>query len=154
MTTQPPDAVYETGLRLWQQWTVMWNERPELALELCAERFSLHLAAPSLVDETQVVTPADVQRLVVGQRSKYQRLVFHVDGCGPFVDTRLGVVSGPWWAETQQEGTARVVRGMDSIAFQDGRVTEYWTLSREADRLGDWVTQRWSRGPGGSVSSA
>ena len=57
---------------------------------------------------------------------------------GPFVDTRAGVVAGPWHAETVIDGIARFACGMDTIAFRDGKVVEYWTMSKPADDLGRW----------------
>lgn len=129
--------LYETGLRLWNQWTEMWNHRPALARELVADRFVLHLTLPSLAAEDTVGDPAAVERWVTAHRAKFQRLVFH-NPCGPFVDVRAGVVAGPWFADTIQDGVARPVCGMDTIAFRDGKITEYWTLSKPVDDIGRW----------------
>jgi hypothetical protein len=38
------------------------------------------------------------------------------------------------------DGAVRHVCGMDTIAFRDGKITEYWTLSKDADPVGDWNT--------------
>jgi hypothetical protein len=118
----------------------MWNERPELALELVAPRFTLHLATP-LVDPATVTDPAGVAAWVRGHRAKFQRLVFHT-GVGPFVDVRAGVVAGPWHADTIVDASPRPVCGMDTIAFRDGKITEYWTLSTPVASVGAWSTQR------------
>ena len=116
MTNETDHERYETGLRLWRDWTRMWNGQPELALGLVAERFALHLVTPSALEQTAVVDPAAVERWVRAHRANFARLVFHT-GCGPFVDVRAGVVAGPWYAEASTDGSPRVVCGMDTIAF-------------------------------------
>ena len=128
-----------TGLRLWDEWTRMWNGETERALTLAAPRFVLHLPTPSIVDQTTIDTPQAVERWIVAHRARFQRLVFRTR-CGPFVDERAGIVAGPWSAEASIDGTPRVVAGMDTIAFRDGKITEYWTLSKEADAVERWVT--------------
>jgi len=115
----------------------MWNERPELARVLVADGFVLHLPTPNAVAQETVDGPAAVERWVIAHRAKFQRLVF-ASTCGPFVDVRAGVVAGPWFAETIVAGEPRPVCGMDTIAFRDGKVTEYWTLSKEVDAFGRW----------------
>ena len=52
---------------------------------------------------------------------------------------RCGVVAGPWGAESLLDGKQRLSAGMDTIAFRDCKITEYWTLSKEVDSVGDWV---------------
>ncbi len=42
-------------------------------------------------------------------------------------------------AESVIEGKPQLSSGMDTIAFRDGKITEYWTLSKEVDSVGDWV---------------
>jgi hypothetical protein len=37
------------------------------------------------------------------------------------------------------EGKPKLSVGMDTIAFRDGKITEYWTLSKEVDSVGDWA---------------
>jgi len=138
MTTSNAD-LYATGLRLWSQWTEMWNRDPALARSIVAERFVLHLVTPGGVDPRTVDGPVAVERWVIAHRAKFQRLTFHT-GCGPYVDVAAGVVAGPWFADTSVDGTPRPVCGIDAIAFRDGKITEYWTLSREADAVGRWAT--------------
>jgi hypothetical protein len=139
MNQRQPDnqALYATGLRLWNEWTVMWNERPELALEIVASHFALHLPAPSAVDPTTVTTPEAVMRWVTAHRATFKRLQFHTR-TGPFVDTVAGVVAGPWYAEASLAGTERWVCGMDTIAFHEGKITAYWTLSKEVADVARW----------------
>ena len=130
--------LYETGLKLWADWTEMWNGRPELALELVAPSFVLHLPLPTPFDTAAVSNPAAVERFVSEARARFERITFHYEA-GPFVDTARGVVAGPWWAESVIEGKSRLSAGMDTIAFRDGKITEYWTLSKEVDSVGEWV---------------
>ena len=86
-----------------------------------------------------VDSPAAVARWVVAHRASFQRLTFHM-GCGPFVDVRAGIVAGPWSADASVDGSPRWVCGMDTIAFRDRKITEYWTVAKEADAIGRWVT--------------
>jgi hypothetical protein len=130
--------IYETGIRIWARWTEMWNGHPELVRELVAERFALHVPLPSRTDPAKVTDPASVERWVVAHCALFERLTFHYDA-GPFVDTVAGVVAGPWWAEAIVEGKARVLCGMDTIAFRDGKITEYWTLAKEVETVGRWT---------------
>jgi len=129
---------YQTGIKLWADWTAMWNGRPELALELVAPRFVLHLPLPSPFDIAAVSNPVAVERFIREARARFERITFHYEA-GPYVDTVAGVVAGPWWAESVVEGKPRLSSGMDTIAFCDGKITEYWTLSKEVDSVGDWV---------------
>jgi len=131
---------YAIGLDLWNRWVEMWNGRPELALELVAPRFTLHLILPSTIAAETVTDPATTEAWVRAHIAKFQHLKFHL-GVGPFVDERAGVVAGPWHADTVIDGVARVVCGMDTIAFAGGRITEYWTMSKPADALGGWSTR-------------
>jgi hypothetical protein len=133
------DQDYATGLRLWRAWTTMWNTRPELAHEIVSSKFVLHLMSPSPLDTSKVRTPADVERWVIAHRATFKRLVFHDPGVGPFVDTRAGVVAGPWIAEASLDGSERWVCGMDTIAFTTGKISEYWTTSKETDAVGRWA---------------
>jgi hypothetical protein len=119
----------------------MWNGRTELARELVAPRFALHLPLPNAVDPTTVDDPESVERWVVAHRARFERITFHYDA-GPFVDTVAGVVAGPWSAEIVVGGVVRRACGMDTIAFRDGKITEYWTLSKEAEDVGGWTTAR------------
>jgi hypothetical protein len=130
--------LYQTGIKLWADWTEMWNGRPELALELVAARFVLHLPSPSPFDTAAVSNPAAVARFVSEARARFERITFHYEA-GPYVDTAACVVAGPWWAASESEGKPKLSAGMDTIAFRDGKITEYWTLSKEVDRVGDWV---------------
>ena len=131
------EDLYRTGLDLWTRWTAMWNERPALALELIAPRFVLHLTLPETTPQDAIIDPQGVERWVIAHRAKFDRLVFHND-CGPFVDVRAGVVAGPWYADTIVDGQVRPVCGMDTIAFREGKITEYWTLSKPVDAIGRW----------------
>jgi hypothetical protein len=116
----------------------MWNHRPALARSIVAERFVLHLA-PFPANHEVVESAAAVERWVINHRAKFRRLSFHTGG-GPFVDVRAGVVAGPWFADTSIDGSPRPVCGMDTIAFRDGKITEYWTLSKEVEAVGRWTT--------------
>ena len=114
-------STYETGIRLWKDWTEMWNGRPELALTLVAPRFVLHLPKlsklerPDPVATESIDSPAAVERLVREARSKYTRLTFMYE-CGPFVDVRAGIVAGPWIADTSLDGTPRPVCGRETFS--------------------------------------
>ena len=129
--------LYATGIDLWNEWLTMWNERPELARVLAADGFVLHVTTPSAVVQETVDGPLAVERWVIAHRAKFQRLAFRTT-CGPFVDVRAGVVAGPWVADAAVDGAPLPVCGMDAIAFRDGKVTEYWTLSRPVDAFGRW----------------
>ena len=121
--------LHATGLRLWDEWTEMRNGRPELARALVADRFTLHVVTPTLgVDPTTVSDPAAVERWVRAHRAKFARLTFS-SNMRPFVDVAAGVVAGPWSADISVDATPRWACGMDTIAFRDGKITEYWTLS-------------------------
>ena len=65
-------------------------------------------------------------------------MTFHYSS-GPFVDTVAGIVAGPWSAESAIDGTSRLLCGMDTIAFRDERITEYWTVAKEVDTIGAWT---------------
>jgi len=129
--------LYYVGLRLWARWMEMWNGRPELARELVASLFALHLPLPSITDAATIVDPEAMVRWVTNSCARYERLTFFYDA-GPFVDTSACVVAGPWTAEVVVNGVTRVMCGMDMVAFRDGQITEYWTLGKDVDRVGDW----------------
>lgn len=129
---------YETGLRLWNLWTEMWNGKPTLARELVAPRFVLHLPLPTEIDLPAVNSGPAVEQLVITSRAKYTNITFRTE-VGPFVDTVAGIVAGPWFAEIVVDGKTQYACGMDTIAFRDGLITEYWTVSKPADAPGDWA---------------
>ena len=129
--------LYETGKQLWIDWTRMWNGEPELARTLVAERFVLHLVLPDVIGQDTIVDAAGVERWVRAHRARFDRLEFLLE-VGPFVDVRAGVVAGPWNAHVVENGVARPTCGMDTIAFRDARITEYWTMSKPAESFGRW----------------
>jgi len=135
---------YEMGLRLWADWTEMWSGRTELARQLVAARFRLHLPLPNSVDPATITDPASVERWVTAHRARFGRLRFHYDR-GPFVDSVAGIVAGPWWADSVLDGKARLVCGMDTIAFSEGKISEYWTLAKEAETAASWMSASKSR---------
>lgn len=136
------NAIYRTGIELWALWTTMWNGRPELARDIVAPRFVLHLPAPEFVDPNQIDHPEAVQRWVSEHRARFGALEFEY-GAGPFVDTVAQVVAGPWSARIVIEGAPAEVCGMDTIAFRAGKVVEYWTVSKRVALAERW-TQRLS----------
>jgi hypothetical protein len=131
---------YETAIRLWNDWTEMWNGRPELALQLVAPRFSLHLVTPSVQDQLAVASPEAVRQFVTRHRARFEAIRFSF-AVGPFVDERAGVVSGPWHAELIRDGKPGWACGIDTVVFRAGKITEYWTVSKEADGVGRWSTR-------------
>lgn len=133
-----PD-LYAVGRALWDRWTLMWNRDPSLARTLVADPFVLHLPLPDPIPQRTVSTPAAVETWVTSHRARYRALVFHAD-MPPFVDVVAGVIAGPWHADASVDGAPRPVCGIDLLAFRDGKITEYWTLSRPVDAVGDWVT--------------
>lgn len=138
---------YETGLDLWTRWMQMWNERPALARELVAPQFVLHLPMPAAVDASTITDPAAVERWVTVHCAKFTSLAFRYEA-GPYVDTVAGVVAGPWIADAAVAGVPRLVCGMDIIAFRDGKITEYWTVGKDVEAFGAWITPgRASRAP-------
>jgi hypothetical protein len=116
----------------------MWNGEPALAHAIVADRFALHLTPPTGVDPQTVNTPAAVERWVIAHRAKFQRLRFDTH-CGPFVNVTACVVAGPWFAETSTDGSSQAVCGMDTIAFRDARIVEYWTIGKPAETIGAWA---------------
>lgn len=129
------ENTYETGLRLWNEWTRMWNGETHLALELAAERYTLHLGMNA--DTSQITSPAAMKAFVEGVRKRYDKIVA-ITGVGPFVDTKAGVVAGPWYAEAEKDGKRSSYRGMDTFRFEHGKIVEYWTISTEVDAVGSW----------------
>lgn len=136
---------YETGRKLWDLWTSMWNATPALARELCAPGFVLHLPTPTEVDVASITDGAAVEKWVTAHRAKYTSITFSTE-VGPFVDTVAGVVAGPWIAEIVIDGKTAIACGMDTIAFRDGKITEYWTISKPADAAGQWARSSTQRG--------
>ncbi|MFT3695910.1 MAG: nuclear transport factor 2 family protein [Kofleriaceae bacterium] len=130
---------YNVGLALWDRWTEMWNGRPELALELAAPSFVLHLtqAAGRLIDPSTINTPEAVVEWVRKHRARFTDLTFSTR-VGPFVDANACVVAGPWVADTTTGGKPSWSCGMDTIAFRDGRITEYWTISVPVEDVATW----------------
>jgi hypothetical protein len=131
---------YDLGLDLWKRWTRMWNGEPALARALVAPSFVLHLPLPSDADASAITTPIAVERWIAAHRAKFTSLTFRYDA-GPFVDTVAGAVVGPWIAEAVIAGAPRLVCGMDTIAFRDGKVTEYWTVGKDVTAFGAWITR-------------
>jgi hypothetical protein len=119
----------QTALRLWTEWTRMWNGAPPLARDLVGPHFTLHLSVPG-TDPRTVCDPVSVERWVAGFLAGYTRIEFDTR-CGPFVDEASGIVSGPWTAAAIKDGAAIRYAGIDILGVADGRIVEYWTQSRE-----------------------
>lgn len=129
---------YAMGLDVWKRWTEMWNGKPALARELAAPRFVLHLPSAAPTDERTITSPEEVERWVAGHLAKFEKAIYRYDA-GPFVDTVAGVVAGPWTAELTAAGTTLRFCGMDTVAFREGKIVEYWTLAKETESLGRWT---------------
>lgn len=131
MSKQHPGSQRASGRRIWNEWTNMWNERPALARTLVAPVFALHLPAPVDLEPSHINSPAAVEAWVTKHRAKFRALTF-LNEHGPFVDEEAGVVAGPWCAEARLDESPRWMCGMDTIAFRDEKVTEYWSISTPA----------------------
>lgn len=126
----------EEAEHLWNEWTRMWNEDPSIALRLAAPRFHLHLALGT-VDPQTIDTPERVRDWVTQFCARYERLAF-TTGAGPMFDAQLGTIAGPWIARSRIDGVDRSSSGIDIVRVVDGKIAEYWTLSREVETPGTW----------------
>jgi hypothetical protein len=121
--------IRQTCLRVWTDWTRMWNGAPALARDLVGPGFTLHLSVPG-TDPRTVCDPPSVERWVAGFLAGYARIEFDTR-CGPFVDDANGIVCGPWTADGVKDGAAIRHAGIDILAVESGRIVAYWTQSRE-----------------------
>jgi hypothetical protein len=73
-------------------------------------------------------------------RGRCDRATFQYDA-SPFVDSKAGIVAGPWSAELLTSSSRRLVCGMDTIAYRDGKIYEYWTISKDVKTVGSWTSR-------------
>ena len=147
------EDLYETGIRLWAEWTAMWNGRTELALDLVAPRFVVHLPPPNPTDPATVHDPASVKswpdfdaRLHAGHLERIARI-------------QLGFGTSPARIAERQQGlfdrtdlkTIEAGRWGPSL-MSEAPVSREWDITDSLDRAGHWIV--WLKYTGGSKAMA
>lgn len=128
----------ETGRALWDSWTTMWNGDLPLAHDIIADGFYAHLSNTLTADPATLRNAVEVEKWVVRVRSRYAKLVYATHA-GPFVDVTAQTVTCYWKARGVFAGLTGkagdivgkefTVVGTDILRFDDGKITECWTMS-------------------------
>lgn len=127
-----------TGRSLWDSWTDMWNGELPLAHDIIADGFYAHLSNTLTADPATLRNAVEVEKWVVRVRSRYAKLVYATHA-GPFVDVTAQTVTCYWKARGVFAGLTGkagdivgkefTVVGIDILRFEDGKITECWTMS-------------------------
>ena len=133
-------AVYGTLTRqaaadMWERWLVMWNEDPEVAHEIIADEYRVHLpTAGATIDPAQIRDAAGMADWVRGFTGKFGDLTYYTD-FGPMVDGDLATVrwigtavcQGKTGWPTDVPGTPITFVGVDILRIIEGKIVECWT---------------------------
>jgi hypothetical protein len=125
---------------IWGRWLAMWNEDPQIAHEIIADEYVVHLpAAGATIDPSQIRSAAAMADWVAGFTAKFDGLVYSTD-FGPLVDGDRLVVR--WYGDAVYRGLTGWPRdvagspvrmvGVDVLRIVDGRIVECWTQGAEA----------------------
>jgi hypothetical protein len=137
MTVQIESAplTRQSAAELWQRWLVMWNGQPQVAHDIIADEYVVHLpTAAATIDPADIRDAAGMASWVAGFRDKFDGLRYHTD-VGPLVDGDKLICR--WYATATFQGRtgwpgdgpgrpASMV-GVDILRVRGGRIAECWT---------------------------
>ena len=127
--------IRETGVELYRRWASMWNGELQIAREIIAEGFSVHLTADAVPPSEPIRDAPSVARWVAAIRERGIDLSYAIE-LGPLVD---GDLVTAYWRLT---GLRRMpdgappqpfVRvGIDILRWRQDRIVECWTMNNNA----------------------
>jgi hypothetical protein len=135
-----PELDHELATRIWDRWLDMWNIDAEIAHEIIADEYRVHLpAAGATIDPSKIRSAAGMADWVRGFTGKFEGLRYSTD-FGPLVDgdklvcrwigraVYLGLTGFPG----DVAGKPVTMVGVDILRIHDGRIVECWTQGAEA----------------------
>ncbi|MCC0100287.1 ester cyclase [Streptomyces flavotricini] len=135
LTTQPPTAGAalpnrESGTRLLEGWTALWNGDLALAEQIIDPGFRLRFAnavegtgADSTLERSTLLT------FIAAHRQALTGLTYDLDG-PPVIDAAHGQLATRWAATyVDGSGTPVTKSGIDMFSITDGRISAVWSLT-------------------------
>ncbi|WP_328929789.1 ester cyclase [Streptomyces sp. NBC_00190] len=127
--------VRKLGVRIYDQWTAMWNGDVHLAEEIMAPEFTLRYAQAGTEAFDDARTPAQLADIIAAWRQSRRELRFAAEGVA-VVDLALvggvpaGLVARPYLASyTTEEGQTVARSGTDTLRVSNGFISEVWSVS-------------------------
>lgn len=142
MTVAAPQGslTHAAAAAIWSRWLSMWNENPEIAHDIIAPVFRLHLPTfGATIDPSRIVRPGDMRDWVSGFSGKFEGLIYRTD-FGPLVDGDkfacrwygTGIYQGKTGFPGDVPGKHVTMVGVDILRIDDdGRIAECWTQGAE-----------------------
>lgn len=128
--TAPAAGFQDLDVRLFDQWTAMWNGETALAERIVAPGFRISFAnnADSAASD-DLRGPDELARFVAAHRESLPGVRYHVSGT-PAVDAAGGQIAGRWTVTYPDDSGNTVSKsGIDVLAVADGRITEVWSVT-------------------------
>lgn len=118
------------GIRLFEQWTEMWNGDLALAERIVTPGFRISFAnAVESAATDDLRGQGDLARFVAAHRESIPGLRYRLSGT-PVVDAPGGQVASRWTATfPDASGNTVSKSGIDILTVTDGRITEVWSVT-------------------------
>ncbi|MET9888347.1 nuclear transport factor 2 family protein [Streptomyces sp. NPDC006430] len=126
-----PSADFQSlGVRLFEQWTALWNGDLALADRIVAPGFRVSFAnAAESAATDDLRGPDDLARFVAAHRESIPGLHYSLSGT-PVVDAVTGQIAARWTVTFPDASGSTVGKsGIDILAVTDGRITEVWSVT-------------------------
>jgi hypothetical protein len=135
--TQP--ETNQLGVRLWDQWTALWNGELSIGERILTADFRIHFGNDSSADTDSFRGPDDLTAFIGKFREQYQHLRYRTD-VGPIVGVPLSAgtpadhVVCRWAADlTREDGTSASKAGIDILRIAEDRIAEVWSITGNRD---------------------
>lgn len=130
-------------LALWARWLDMWNADPQIAHEILAPGYRVHLPSVGATQDTSAIHgPAGMAEWVSAFSGRFDGLRYRAQ-LGPFVDgdtlvcrwvgTATFAGRTPWPSDVPGSPVTWV--GVDILRLEDGLIAEAWTQGAETTRI-------------------
>ncbi|WP_327167303.1 hypothetical protein [Streptomyces subrutilus] len=129
-TTDCAPLTRETGSRLVEGWTALWNGDVTLAERILAPGFRLYFADDfDGTGSAKAFGQAELTSFITANSQALTSLTFAADAA-PLVDSERGEMACRW-IESLADGAGDVVvkSGIDMFAVTDGRISAVWSLT-------------------------
>ncbi|WP_269858885.1 hypothetical protein [Streptomyces sp. RPT161] len=129
--TRTTDLTRAHGIRLFDQWTALWNGDLALAQVILTPGFRIRFASAIADTADAFRGPADIASLIGEFRDRYPApgLRYAVDGT-PAVDPVTRTVAARWTVDVPDAvGDVTTKSGIDMLALDGDRVAEVWSVT-------------------------
>jgi len=125
----------QLGIRIFDQWTELWNLTLDQPEKILGPHLCLHYAQAGTEAFDKIETPNELLEMIVFWHQKRSGIVFRVEGEAVVDLTEndngiLGLVARPYHVSFIDENQNSIARsGTDILKIENGKIVEVWSVS-------------------------